>query len=146
MLAKVNSFILLGIDAQLCEVEVDASQHGMEKTVVVGLAQAAVKESLERVARAIINCGYPFLARHLLVNLAPADVKKEATALDLPIAVGIMRATACINTDRHREFLIAGELALDDPGHKHRQRQGAPNGWKAPQVADYKRDDQHESN
>ncbi len=113
MLAKVNSFILLGIDAQLCEVEVDASQHGMEKTVVVGLAQAAVKESLERVARAIINCGYPYLARHLLVNLAPADVKKEATALDLPIAVGIMRATSCINTDRHREFLIAGELALD---------------------------------
>jgi magnesium chelatase family protein len=113
VLAKVNSFILLGIDAQLCEVEVDASQHGMEKTVVVGLAQAAVKESLERVARAIINSGYPYLAHHLLVNLAPADVKKEATALDLPIAVGILRATNCINTDQHRKFLIAGELALD---------------------------------
>jgi magnesium chelatase family protein len=113
VLAKVNSFILLGIDAQLCEVEVDASQHGMEKTVVVGLAQAAVKESLERVARAIINSGYPYLAHHLLVNLAPADVKKEATAVDLPIAVGILRATNCINTDQHRKFLIAGELALD---------------------------------
>ena len=110
MLAKVNSFILLGIDAQLCEVEVDASQHGMEKTVVVGLAQAAVKESLERVARAIINCGYPYLAHHLLVNLAPADLKKEATALDLPIAVGDPAAgDPDLNTDlRGRTILAIG--------------------------------------
>ena len=69
MLAKVNSFILLGIDAQLCEVEVDAAKHGMEKTVVVGLAQAAVKESIERVRRAILNSGYPFLAHAMLINL-----------------------------------------------------------------------------
>jgi magnesium chelatase family protein len=113
MLAKIESFILSGIDALLCEVEVDASQSGMEKTTVVGLAQAAVKESIERVRRAIINSGFPFSAHALLINLAPADVKKEAVGLDLPIALGVLRATKCLNTDRHREFLVAGELALD---------------------------------
>jgi magnesium chelatase family protein len=113
MLAKTESFILSGIDALLCEVEVDASQQGVEKTTVVGLAQAAVKESTERVRRAIINSGFPFLANKLLINLAPADVKKEAVGLDLPMAIGVLRATKCLNTDRHREFLVAGELALD---------------------------------
>jgi magnesium chelatase family protein len=113
MLAKTESFILSGIDALLCEVEVDANQSGVEKTVVVGLAQAAVKESIERVRRAIINSGFPFLANKLLINLAPADVKKEAVGLDLPMALGVLRATKCLNTDRHREFLVAGELALD---------------------------------
>src|SRR5207302_990892 len=80
---------------------------------VVGLAQAAVKESIERVRRAITNSGFPFTAHKLLVNLAPADVKKEAVALDLPMAVGILRATGCMKGERHREFLLAGELALD---------------------------------
>jgi len=105
--------MLLGIDAHLCEVEVDASRHGLEKTTVVGLAQVAVKESVERVRRSIINSGFPFDVNTLLINLAPADVKKEATALDLPIALGVLRATGAINTEAHREFLIAGELALD---------------------------------
>ncbi len=113
MLSRIHSFILIGIDAILCEVEVDVSQRGLEKTTIVGLAQAAVKESVERVRRAIINGGYPFPQHALLINLAPADVKKEAPALDLPIAVGILRATGSIVGDRHREFLIAGELALD---------------------------------
>src|SRR5579862_894836 len=97
----------------LCEVEVDAAHQGLEKTTVVGLAQTAVKESLERVRRAITNSGFPFTAHKLLVNLAPADVKKEAVALDLPMALGVLRATHCIKGERHREFLIAGELALD---------------------------------
>jgi magnesium chelatase family protein len=113
VLARVHSFILLGIDPILCEVEVDVSKHGLEKTTVVGLAQAAVKESIERVRRAIINSGYPFSAHAMLVNLAPADVKKEATALDLPMAVGVLRGTGSITNDAHRHFLIAGELALD---------------------------------
>src|SRR5205085_2136936 len=77
------------------------------------LAQAAVKESIERVRRAIINSGYPFSAHSLLINLAPADVKKEATALDLPIALGVLRGTNCIQNDNHRQYLVAGELALD---------------------------------
>src|SRR3954470_3155922 len=113
VLARVHSFVLVGIDALPCEVETDASGHGMERTTIVGLAQAAVRESIERVRRAVINSGYPFTAHALLINLAPADVKKEAPALDLPIAIGVLRATKCIQNDRHKDFLIAGELALD---------------------------------
>jgi magnesium chelatase family protein len=113
VLARVHSFILHGIDALLCEVEVDVSKSGLEKTTVVGLAQAAVKESIERVRRAILNSGFPWNVHTLLINLAPADIKKEATAVDLPMAVGVLRATGAINTDRHKHYLIAGELALD---------------------------------
>jgi magnesium chelatase family protein len=113
VLAKIHSFILIGIDALLCEVEVDVSQSGMEKTTLVGLPQAAVKESIERVKRAILNSGYPFASHNLVINLAPADIKKEGPALDLPIAIGLLRGTDCIQTDRHKHFLIAGELALD---------------------------------
>ncbi len=113
MLTRVHSFILIGIDPQLCEVEADVSQRGLSKSVIVGLAQAAVKESIERVRRAMINSGYPFPAHALLINLAPADVKKEGPSLDLPMAVGLLRTTNSIQTDRHKDFLIAGELALD---------------------------------
>jgi magnesium chelatase family protein len=113
VLAKVQSFILVGIDPLPCEVEVDVSQRGLQKTTVVGLAQAAVKESIERVRRSIINSGYPFPKHALLINLAPADVKKEATALDLPMAIGVLRGTNSIQNDTHKQFLVAGELALD---------------------------------
>ena len=113
MLAKVQSFILIGIDAMVCEVETDVSQRGLSKTLVVGLPQAAVKESIERVRRAIINSGYAYPQHHLLVNLAPADVKKEGPALDLPMAIGVLRGTKFIQTDLHKKLLIAGELALD---------------------------------
>ena len=113
MLAKIHSFILVGIDPLLCEVEVDVSDRGMEKTVIVGLAQAAVKESIERVRRAVVNSGYAFPRNSLLINLAPADVKKEGPALDLAIAVGVLRGVGFLRNDRHRDFLIAGELALD---------------------------------
>jgi magnesium chelatase family protein len=113
MLAKVHSFILIGIDPMLCEVEVDVSQRGLQKTTIVGLAQTAVKESVERVHRAIVNSGYPFPSHALLINLAPADVKKEGPALDLPIAIGILRGTGSIKSERHKSLLIAGELALD---------------------------------
>jgi magnesium chelatase family protein len=113
LLAKIHSFILIGIDAQICEVEVDVSNRGLSKTTIVGLAQTAVKESIERVRRAIINSGYAFPAHALLINLAPADVKKEGPALDLPMAIGLLRGTNFIQTDLHKDFLIAGELALD---------------------------------
>src|SRR5690349_10966611 len=103
----------MGIDALLCEVEVDVSRQGLSKSAIVGLAQAAVKESIERVRRAIINSGYPFPVHKLLINLAPADVKKEGPSLDLPMAIGLLRATGSIQNDRQKEFLIAGELALD---------------------------------
>src|SRR5687767_15028719 len=85
----------------------------MDKTAIVGLAQTAVKESVERVRRAIINSGFAYTAHGSIINLAPADVKKEGPALDLPIAIGLLRATKFIETDVHKQFLIAGELALD---------------------------------
>lgn len=113
MLARFHSFVLLGIDAILCEVEVDVSNRGIPKSSVVGLAQASVKESLDRVRRAIINCGFQFPTHGILINLAPADVKKEAPSLDLPMALGLLRASSGIQGDKHKEFLIAGELALD---------------------------------
>jgi magnesium chelatase family protein len=113
MLAKVHSCVLVGIDAVICEVEVDVTHRGLAKTVIVGLAQAAVKESIERVRRAMINSGYPFPGHALAINLAPADLKKEAAALDLPMAIGLLRATDSIQTDLHKDFIIAGELALD---------------------------------
>src|SRR5689334_19963261 len=113
VLAKVHSFILVGIDPLLCEVEVDTRQRGLEKTTIVGLAQTAVKESIERVRRAIVNSGFAYNAHGAIINLAPADVKKEGPALDLPIAIGLLRATNFIQSDRHRHLLIAGELALD---------------------------------
>jgi magnesium chelatase family protein len=113
VLAKVFSFVLVGIDPLLCEVEVDVSQRGLSKTVLVGLAQAAVKESIERVRRALINSGYAFPAHALAINLAPADVKKEGPALDLPMAIGLLRGSNFLEGDRHKDYLIAGELALD---------------------------------
>src|SRR4051812_17335301 len=113
MLSKIHSFNLVGIDPSICEVEVDVSKHGMEKTTIVGLAQMAVKESIERVRRAMINSGFPFPGDSQLINLAPADVKKEGPSLDLAIAIGLLRASNSINTDRHKRLLIAGELALD---------------------------------
>ena len=113
MLAKVQSFILVGIDPLLCEVETDVANRGLSKTTIVGLAQTAVKESIERVRRAIINTGFAFPSHHLLINLAPADVKKEGPALDLPMAIGVLRGTNFIQSDRHKNYVIAGELALD---------------------------------
>jgi magnesium chelatase family protein len=113
VLAKVHSFVLIGIDAIACEVEADVSQRGLSRTVVVGLAQAAVKESIERVRRAMTNSGFPFPLHAISINLAPADVKKDAPALDLAIAVGLLSATGSIEGEKHKDYLIAGELALD---------------------------------
>jgi magnesium chelatase family protein len=113
VLARVQSFILIGIDPLLCEIEVDVSQRGLQRTLVVGLAQTAVKESIERVRRSVINSGYAYPGHALLINLAPADVKKEGPALDLAMAIGVLRGINFIQNDRHKQYLIAGELALD---------------------------------
>jgi magnesium chelatase family protein len=124
MLARVNSFVLIGIDAIPCEVEADVSQRGLSKVTLVGLPQAAVKESIERVRRALINSGYAFPSHAVAVNLAPADVKKEGPSLDLPIAIGVLWATGFIQGEFAKEFLIAGELALD--GRLRKIRGGLP--------------------
>lgn len=119
MLARVQSFVLSGLDDHPCEVEVDLAESGLPKTTVVGLPDAAVKESLERVRSAIVNGGYAFPDGRLLVNLAPADLRKEGPIYDLPIAIGVLMANGSIAPPQRelrfdwRKYLFAGELALD---------------------------------
>jgi len=115
MLAKVHSFVLQGIDALRCEVEVDLAAKAMDpKTLIVGLADTAVRESMDRIRSAFYNSGFMFPTEaRLVVNLAPADVKKEGSALELPITLGVLLVSKAITTDRHKRFLVAGELALD---------------------------------
>ena len=91
MLAKVYSAAILGVEAYLVEVEVDISQ-GLPGFTLVGLPQGAVKESKERLRAAIKNAGFPFPTQKITVNLAPADLKKEGSAFDLPIAVALLAA------------------------------------------------------
>ena len=112
MLAKVLSSAVLGIDAYQVEVEVDISS-GLPTFATVGLPEAAVKESKERVKSAINNSGFRFPDDRITVNLAPADIKKEGTGFDLPIALGILTATGIIPQDIVSRYLIHGELSLD---------------------------------
>lgn len=96
MISRVHSFVLQGIDAIGCEIEVDLSPVGLPKTTVVGLPDVAVKESSERVRTALLNSGYRFPQTRVTVNLAPADVKKEGPVYDLPMAVALLMADGSI--------------------------------------------------
>ncbi len=112
MLAKVLSGALIGIDAYPVEVEVDIAQ-GLPQFATVGLPEGAVKESKDRVKSAIKNSGYEFPARRITINLAPADIKKDGTAFDLPMAVGLLTATGALKTGRPGRYVLMGELSLD---------------------------------
>ena len=92
MLARVRSAAVLGIDAYLVEVETDIA-NGLPTFVTVGLPQGAVKEGRDRVSSALANTGFTFPLKRITVNLAPADIRKEGSAFDLPIALGILAAT-----------------------------------------------------
>lgn len=113
MLARLHSVTLEGIEGVICEVEVDVARGGFEKSTIVGLPDAAVKESTERVKSAIINCGYKYPKTQSLVNLAPADIKKEGPAFDLPIALGMLVGGDVFTSTILKDFVIVGELALD---------------------------------
>ena len=112
MLAKVLSSALIGIDAYVVEVEVDISQ-GLPSFSTVGLAEGAVRESKERVKAAVKNSGYHFPPDRITVNLAPADIKKEGSAFDLPMALGILAATGLVPKTACMDALVLGELSLD---------------------------------
>ncbi|MBI1993890.1 MAG: YifB family Mg chelatase-like AAA ATPase [Deltaproteobacteria bacterium] len=112
MLAKVNSAALYGIDALLVEVEIDVAA-GLPQLATVGLAEGAVRESKDRIRAAVKNCGYSFPTKKITINLAPADIKKEGSAYDLPMAVGILAAEGLVQKDRLKDYLLAGELSLD---------------------------------
>lgn len=102
---------MLGLDGYIVEVEVDMAQ-GLPSFEVVGLPNAAVRESRDRVRAAIKNTGYSFPLRRVTVNLAPASVKKEGAAFDLPVAIGILVAMGEVSQGAVSRFLIAGELSL----------------------------------
>jgi len=112
MLARVRSAAVLGIDAYLVDVETDIA-NGLPTFATVGLPQGAVKEGRERVYAAIANTGYTFPLKRVTVNLAPADVRKDGSAFDLPIAVGILAATDQIGADRLGRVVLLGELGLE---------------------------------
>ncbi|MFN5288789.1 MAG: YifB family Mg chelatase-like AAA ATPase [Planctomycetia bacterium] len=112
MLSNLKTFALLGIDAIAVETEVDISA-GIPKTVIVGLPEQAVKESIHRIERAITNLGYRKSTGRTIVNLAPADIKKDAGSFDLPIALGILIATKQLAKESTDGLAFVGELALD---------------------------------
>ena len=112
MLARVSSSAVLGVDAYLVDVEVDIA-GGLPAFNIVGLPDAAVQESRERVRSAIRNSGFDFPQRRITINLAPADVRKEGPSFDLPIAVGILAATGQLEMERLEGSLFVGELSLD---------------------------------
>ncbi len=112
MHAKVMSSAISGIDAYVVEIEVDVSP-GLPGVMVVGLPDAAVKESRDRVRTAIKNTKYDFPSQRITVNLAPADTRKEGPVYDLPIALGVLVATKQLSPGLLQRFLVLGELALD---------------------------------
>ncbi len=113
MLSKILSAALIGIDAHVVEVEVDITSRGLPHFSTVGLPDAAVKESKDRVKAALKNTGFNFPLKQITVNLAPADIKKEGSAFDLPIAIGIAVAEGVIEPRAAEGYIIAGELSLD---------------------------------
>lgn len=112
MLSKINSMALQGLDGYLIEVQVDVS-NGMPCWEMVGLPDTSVKEAKERVKTAIKNSGYEMLSKRIVINLAPADTKKEGSIFDLPIAIGILVDLGEIKNDKLDEIAFIGELSLD---------------------------------
>jgi magnesium chelatase family protein len=112
MIARIFSGAVLGIDGYLVEVEVNVSQ-GLPGISIVGLPDAAVKESADRVESAIRSTGLELRPRRATVNMAPADIKKEGSGFDLPIALGILAANDILKTDLLERYVILGELSLD---------------------------------
>ncbi len=112
MLARVHSCAVIGLEGEIIEVEVDTGQ-GLPGMTIVGLPDAAVQESRERVQAAIKNAGMPYPRRRIVVNLAPATVRKEGPAYDLPIAVGVMIMYGLLPQEAVEDSILIGELSLE---------------------------------
>src|SRR6476619_6239713 len=115
MLYKTLSAAVYGIDANIIEVEVDVSGIKCDEDHfhTVGLPDAAVRESRDRVKAALKNCGYDIPPTHIVINLAPADIKKEGSGFDLPMALGILGAYGGLIKKELPEYVMVGELSLD---------------------------------
>ncbi|MEO8458104.1 MAG: magnesium chelatase domain-containing protein, partial [Chloroflexota bacterium] len=112
MLAKVNSCAVIGLDGEIVDCEVDVVNMGVPRFTVVGLPDTAVNEARERVMSAVRNSGFRFPPHKVTVNLAPADLRKEGPAYDLPIAIGVLVASNQVPEPR-RDCVFIGELSLD---------------------------------
>src|ERR1700738_3902599 len=112
MLGKVWSAATLGIDAVRIVIEVHAS-FGLPKFTLVGLPDPAVREAYARVFAALYNCGFRFRQHRITVSLSPADVKKEGSSFDLPIALGILQSADLISDEHLAGRVFVGELQLD---------------------------------
>lgn len=112
MLARIWSASLIGIDAVKVGVEVDIA-GGLPGIVVVGLPDIAVQEAKERVKAALKNAGYAFPMRRIVINLTPADLRKEGPSFDLPVSIGILAASEQVNTQLLENYLFLGEVSLD---------------------------------
>ena len=112
MLSRVQATAVLGVDAYLVDVEVDIT-NGLPSFSVVGLPHGAVREGRERVFPALANAGFSVPLKKVTVNLAPADVRKDGSALDLPIALGVLAATEQIAAGALAGWVVLGELGLD---------------------------------
>jgi magnesium chelatase family protein len=113
MLAKLHTFSLLGIEAVPVDVEVDVSAALTPKTILVGLPEAAVKESTHRVERAMVNSGYQRPFDRVVINLAPAELPKQAASFDLPITLGVLAGSGQLTSDRFEQYAVVGELSLE---------------------------------
>jgi magnesium chelatase family protein len=109
----VKSAAVLGIDAYIVKVECNLSRAQLPQFITVGLPEGAVRESKERVWSAIKNIGYSIPSNKVVINLAPADIKKEGSAFDLPIAIGILAAAGLVSTNKLNDYILLGELSLD---------------------------------
>ncbi|HVQ47773.1 MAG TPA: magnesium chelatase domain-containing protein, partial [Gemmatimonadales bacterium] len=112
MLARIGSAAVLGIDAYPVDVEVDIT-NGLPSFSTVGLPHGAVKEGRERVSAALVNAGFCFPLRRITVNLAPADIRKDGSAFDLPIALGILVASGQLPEDGLKQHMVLGEVGLE---------------------------------
>ena len=115
MLYKTLSAAVYGIDASIIEVEVDISgvKTSEDHFHTVGLPDAAVRESRDRVRAALKNCGYDIPLTQITINLAPADIRKEGSGFDLPMALGILGAYGGLNKKELQDCVFVGELSLD---------------------------------
>ncbi len=113
MLSRVLSATVIGIEARTVEVEVDITSRGLPHFAMVGLPDTTVKESRDRVKAALKNSGYVFPLKQITINLAPADLKKEGSAFDLPVAIGILCSEGVLSQEDLEGYMLTGELSLD---------------------------------
>lgn len=113
MLAKLQTFALSGIEAVPVEVEVDVSPGALPKTILVGLPEAAVKESTHRVERAMVNSGFVRPRDRVVVNMAPAELPKHAASFDLPITLGTLAGSGQLQSELFEQYAVVGELSLE---------------------------------